>query len=705
MAVLAQIRNRPIYLILIIGMALFAFVLTGLFDGSSGSSRSNIGSINGEEISNESFSRLLEAQKNNKVSSIQAVKNVWNNVVREKVYEDAIEKAGIVIGEKDIWDSMISNSSIQNDQRFKDESGLFDENKLKEYIATLKDNSDTPQGAAQWRDWLNYEESIKANLAQTAYNNLIKSGLTATLKEGERLYKNENTSADVEMFYVPYSSIKDNEVVISDSEIKNYIASHAKEFDVAANTEIEFVKFDVKPSNKDIQDVKEKITVLITDHEEWNDAAKSNEKVSGFINTKDAKGFVRDNSDNPFVDKLYLKKDLPLNVFDTIMTKPVGFVYGPYRDGDYFKIAKTLSKDGEKSVKSSHILIAYKGASRANPEVTRSREEAEKIAKDLLKEVNKDNFADKAKENSDGPSATKGGELGFYKQGQLATEFNDFIFDDKNKVGKIELVETSFGFHIIKIDEKKTDAGLKLAIVTRKIDPSEETESKIYQETETFASDLTNGKDLEELVKEKNYSLKKANKIEALSESITGLGNQRNIVKWTFDKETKIGDIKRFELESGDYAVVILKNRHKKGLMSLENAKSKIEPILKKEKKASLIRAKFSGNSLEEMAKSVNKTITSSKGVSVSNASFKSGGKDLNVAGALLYIKENELKIIDGRNGVYVVKVIKKNIPYEIKNFNTYSNTISNKLKAKASKVYDALKESSDIEDNRTLFY
>jgi len=705
MAILAQIRSRTIFLIIIIGLALFAFVIGGLFDGSGGPSRNNIGSINGEDISNEKFSKLLESQKNNRVSSIQAVKNVWNNVVREKVYEDAIDKAGIVIGEKDIWDSMISNSSIQNDQRFKDESGLFDENKLKEYIATLKDNSDTPQGAAQWRDWVSYEESIKTNLAQTTYNNLIKSGLTATLKEGERLYKSENTSTDVEMFYVPYSSIKDSEVVISDSEITNYITSHAKEFNVNANTEIEFVKFDVKPSDKDIQDVKEKITVLITDHEEWNDAAKSNEKVPGFINAKDAKEFVRENSDSPFVDKLYLKKDLPLNVFDTIMTKAVGYVYGPYRDGDYFKIAKTLSKDGEKSVKSSHILIAYKGASRAKPEVTRTREEAEKIAKDLLKEVNKDNFADKAKENSDGPSATKGGELGFYKQGQLATEFNDFIFDDKNKVGKIELVETSFGFHIIKIDEKKTDAGLKLAIVTRKIDPSEETESKIYQETETFASDLTNGKDLVELVKEKNYSLKKANKIEALSESITGLGNQRNIVKWTFDKETKIGDVKRFELESGDYAVVILKNRHKKGLMSLENAKSKIEPILKKEKKASLIRAKFSGNSLEEMAKSVNKTITSSKGVSVSNASFKSGGKDLNVAGALLYIKENDSKIIDGNNGVYVVKVIKKNIPYEIKNFNTYSNTISNKLKAKASKVYDALKESSDIEDNRTLFY
>ena len=133
MAILAQIRSRTIFLIIIIGLALFAFVIGGLFDGSGGPSRNNIGSINGEDISSESFSKLLESQKNNKTSSVQAVKNVWNNIVKEKVYKDAIEKAGIVIGEKDIWDSMISNSSIQNDQRFKDESGLFDENKLKEH--------------------------------------------------------------------------------------------------------------------------------------------------------------------------------------------------------------------------------------------------------------------------------------------------------------------------------------------------------------------------------------------------------------------------------------------------------------------------------------------------------------------------------------------------------------------------------------------
>lgn len=705
MAILASIRNRPIYLIIIIGMALFAFVIGGVFTGAGGPDRNSIGSVDGEEISTEKFSRLLEAQKNNNISTMQAVKNVWNNVVREKVYQNAIEQSGVVIGEKGIWSELIANSAIQNDQRFKDESGLFDENKLKEYIATLKDDRGTPQGAVQWRNWVDYEVSVKANVAKTTYDNLIKSGLTATVREGERKYNSENTSSNIEFAYVPFTTIKDSEAVISDSEISTFINSKPLAFQMEANTTIDFVKFEVKPSLADIDAVKQRITKLIHNHEEWNDAAKSNEQVLGFTNTKDAQDFVRNNSDTPFVDKLYLKTDLPAFVFDTLMTKPVGYVYGPYRDGDFFKIAKILSKDGEKSVKSSHILIAYKGASRAKEEITKTREEAEEFAKNLLKSVTKDNFADKAKENSDGPSATKRGELGFFKQGQLATEFNDFIFDKNNKVGKIELVETSFGFHIIKIDEKKTEPGLKLAVVTHKIEPSEETESKIFQNAETFALNLIKGSNIADLAKENNFKHQTADKIEALSENIKGLGNQREIVRWSFDKDNNIGDVKRFDLDNGDYAVVILNNRFEKGLMSVEAARFKVETKLKKQKKATLIHNKIEGTTLEEMAKSVNKTISKANKISITNSNLNVGGNDVNVAAALLYINENDIKIIDGINGVFIVKVVKKTMPFEIKNFTTYTKAITTKLQGRVSKIFKTLKEESEIEDNRALFY
>ena len=705
MAVLASIRNRPIYLIMIIGMALFAFVISGVFKGDGAQGGGSLGSVNGEEINSEKFSRLLEAQKNNKVSSIQAVKNVWNSVVKEEVYKDAIVKAGIIVGEKDIWDNIVSNPAIQNSPNFKDESGLFDENKLKEHIATLKDNKDTKEGAAIWQDWISYESSIKSQLEQTSYDNLVKSGLFASLKEGERVYKSENTSSDIEMVFEPYSTIKDDEVTVSDSEITSYMNSHSKEFTQEAYTEVDYVKFEVKPSDADIKDVKTKISKIVDDYTVWNSNTKQDEVITGFKNTKDALGFVRANSDISHVDKLYTDKDLPASMFDSLKTKEVGFVYGPYRDGDYFKIAKILSKDGEKSVKSSHILIAYEGAERVNPEVKRTREEAEEFANNLFKEINKDNFAEKAKENSDGPSASKGGELGFYKQGQLAKEYNDYIFNEDTKIDQIKVVETSFGFHIIKLDEKKNDPGLKLAIVSHKIDPSEETENLIYQQAETLALDITNGKDIKDLAKENDYKIGSASNITALTENISSLGKQREIVKWSFNEANKQGDVKRFDLDNGDYAIVVLKNRFKKGLKSLDDVKKIIKPILVKSKKTELIKSKISGSTLEEMAKSINKSVITSKGVSIANASFKAGGKDVGVAGALLYINENDIKVIEGNNGIFVIKVVKKNPAYEIKNFNTYSNNITNKLKNRGSKIYDALKEQCEIEDNRALFY
>jgi len=287
----------------------------------------------------------------------------------------------------------------------------------------------------------------------------------------------------------------------------------------------------------------------------------------------------------------------------------------------------------------------------------------------------------------------------------LAKEYNAYLFDKKNKTGKIKLVETSFGFHIIKIDEKKTDPGLKLAIVTHKIDPSEETESVIYQKAETLALDVTKGKNIADLAKEQSITVNTADNIQLLDENINGLGKQREIVKWSFNKDIKIGDVKRFDLDNGDYAIAVLKTRTKKGLLNIKEAKSKVEPILKKKKKAALIHKKITGTTLEEMAKSVNKSISTANEISVSNANLKVGGRDLSVAGALLYVKENDIKAIDGNNGVYIVKVVKKNIPHEIKNFSTYSNTLTNKLKNRSAKVFDALKGHSEIEDNRSIFY
>ena len=696
MAILSDIRKRPIFLVLIIGLALFAFVLSSVLKGNGGPSRKNIGEVNGESISPREFGKYVDAQKSRGGSTMQTVNKVWNQLVREKLYDKQIEDAGIIVGEKDLWDAIVN--IYKNSPNFKNEAGLFDENKLKEYIATLKDNP------AAWKSWEANLENIKKNVKQTNYNNLITAGLTASLKDGEREYYENNKKYNVKFAFQPYSTIKDDQAKVSDDEIKTYVKAHPNQFKAEATTEVEFVKFDVKPSKTDIQTVKDEVAKLINDHKEYSESIKQNIKIDGFKNVKDNEAFVNEYSDIAYVDKPYFKEDLDEKIYDTLTKLPNNSVYGPVKEGDYFKLYKKIKDEDVKSVKASHILVSYKGAQSAKPTITRTKEEAKAEAEKLLKKVNAKNFAEMAKKHSDGPSATKGGSLGdFGRKGRFVKDFDKFIFN--NPKGKIGLVETPFGFHIVKVDDIKMDKGLKLAIIARKIDPSTKTESEIYQKAETLASEIEKGKKLEDLAKTGNYTVKKANNITELSEKINGLGNQRDIVKWTFDKDTKVGDVKRFDLNDGNYAVVVLKGRYNKGLSSIAKARPKVEPILKKEKKAAIIRKKISGNSLEEMAKSIGRPISTADEVSIINPNFKVGGNDETVAAALLNTKEGDIKIIDGKKGVFIVKVVKVIEPFDVKKYSTFSNNITKKLKTKTNKVFDALKEKAEIEDNRAVFY
>ena len=160
MAILGKIRERSFFLIIVIGLALFSFVLSGLFDSSSplfSKNTSSIGDINGDNISREEFTALVEQHKartNNRGSHLQSVNFAWDNLIREKVYKTQLEKSGIIVGEKDVWDEIIKQSFVQNNPEFKNEVGLFDEEKFKEYVATLKDAAtEDEQGKAAWLGW------------------------------------------------------------------------------------------------------------------------------------------------------------------------------------------------------------------------------------------------------------------------------------------------------------------------------------------------------------------------------------------------------------------------------------------------------------------------------------------------------------------------------------------------------------------------
>jgi len=714
MAVLSKIRQRSVFLIIIIALALFSFVLSGIFSSNSPLFNKNvtdIGSVNDEPISREEFAQQVEFYRNNSngnTSQMQQVNNAWNSLVREKIYKTQLEKSGIVVGEQDVWNAIVNQIKAQNNPMFQNELGMFDEEKLKEYIANLKESANDSDRAKQaWLSWVNYEKSIKSNLEQNTYNSLIRSGLNSTLREGERKYFYENNNVDMKYVYVPFNSISDSLVKVTDDEIKQYIKKHPKDFKADASRDIEFVNFVIRPSKEDEAEIKNELTSLINDKEEYSAAAKSTVKVTGFKNATNMKDFfVTNDSDTPFDDSFYTKNSLPKILADSLFDKNIGEVFGPYKDRGYYKLSKiTAVKQLPDSVKASHILISYKGSDVRDPSITMTQEEAKKVADSILKVVkaDKSKFESIAKKMSvDKNSGAKGGDLGWFVYRAMVPEFRDFVFE--NKTGDIDVVKTQFGYHIIKIDgQKNKQKNVQVATFSRKIEPSEKTENEIFQEAETFASEVSaSGKDFEKMAKEKNYVVIPVMNLKELDENISVLGPQRQIVRWAFDKNTNENDVKRFDTDNG-YAIVKLVKKHEKGLADRTGV---VRKILMNKKKAELIAKRSTGDNLEEIAKQNNTTVKTAKAVSNASPVLPGEGRFPEIIGVATGLDENKLtKNIEGQRGVAFVMVTKKNPATALGNYQAGKTAQERKLKNKNIQIYNAIKDNSEIEDNRATFY
>jgi len=706
MAILENIRKRTTVLILIIGLALFAFVISGVFTnsdfGSVGKVGSTVAEINGEEISVDAFRQKIESasRRSANTSSMQLVNQVYDQEIRNTILGQQFEDLGIDIEQDQIMNYIKTIPGYAQTPQFQDESGVFDENKFRDFIADMKVNNPT-----QYDLWLQDEQNIIQSAKEQAYFNLIKAGVGATLKEGELDYKLANDKVDLKYVRVPYASIPDSTIAVTKSEIAAYIKNHKDEYKQEESRDLQFIYFEEKASVEDESAVKEGLLKLMDNTVEFNSQTNTNDTIQGFRTTSDVTAFLDRNSDIKF-DTIYkAKKLLPAQHADTLMALNVGETYGPYRDGDFFKISRMMGRRPNGSVKASHILLAYEGAERANPSVKRTKEEAEAEANRLYREARKPGaaFVELARDNSDGPSAPNGGDLGYFQEGTMVPKFNEFAF--ANSIGSIGLVETDFGFHVIKIDDKEDL--VQIATLGRDIEASEETINNLFTDATKFEMATTSGdKVFTDLAKENEYLVRPVNKIKALDENLPGLTNQRNIVQWAFNEDTKIGDIKRFNINNG-YAVVQLTASYKEGVTSVEDASATILPKVRKERKAAQIIGQYKGKSMEDLAKEANVTISNATALTVKSPTIPGAGREPGVVGAAYAMNEGETSgLIEGETGVFMVMVSKKEEAAKLDNYSTYANTIKSSTANKVNtSVFNALKEASEIEDNRATFY
>ena len=700
MAILGKIREKSIVLILVIGMALFAFVISGVFDGAGTISQEPVAIVGDEEITIEQFSRRVDAvERNTGMSNVQAANTVWNQIVTEYSFNQLQEELGLEVGRSHVENFIANSPGFRQDSRFQNALGEFDIVAFTDFINDSKRNN-----PAVYSQWQLQEESIRSTISRQLYNTMIQAGIYHTSFDGKTEHKLENDKISLSFVKVPYSSIPDSLVTISDRDIKKYINANAEEYEVEESRSIQFVVFDETASVEDNLEIENGLKKLLEPQVIFNEVSQSEETLPSFSQTDNVKEFIAEYSETPY-DETYKTRAQLGTYANTLFDLKEGEVFGPYKDGNQFKLSRMMDFDRGGSVKARHILIAYEGSQSASSDVTRTKNEARKEAYRVLRLVraNGSDFAELARTYSDGPSKNRGGDLGFFRRGDMVEAFNDYVFS--KPTGSIGVVETDFGYHVIEVQEKE-DVVL-IASVVKKIVPSESTSNEVFRlATEFEIESKKNG--FSTASESLGYDLRNVSNLKLMDESIPGLGVQRTIVKWSFEEETSVSDIKRFDLLGGGYVVAELIEKSSAGTSSVEDARNTVESKLMQDKKYDLLRSKYSSDvSLATIAEDYGQSILTSSAINAAAGSIAGAGTEPFVVGSGFSLEMNQTSaLIQGKQGIFMLEVDLFEESTALPSYDGYSSSLNESVLNRLRPLIDeVIRDHFEVVDNRFDYF
>ena len=393
MAVLGKIRALgPVALISVIGLALFAFVFstgTGTVTDAFKSdefNQSRVAIVNGIEMDRSDFMRNvdnIEQQNRGSRSSIQTMNSVWESELKKLILQSEYEKIGISVEREMMRDLLRNNLSSFAD--FQNDNSEFDEQILNQFISNLKEISPETielQGSlVNYESWNNFENSVASQGLEQLYYNLIDAGIHTSLFEGEESHYNSNDLVDFRYVKIPFSSITDDEIKITKSDVNEYINDNESVYSSDPTRDLIYVRFDEKPSETDESDFMTALEELTEDRVEYD--LNSNEKITykGFKNTENNEDYINTNSAIKFYDSYVFNNSLSPKFADKIFNLDKGGLFGPYKEDGFVKTTKLIdTKILPDSAKVRHILIPYMGSFRSGPNDSKSKDEAKKTA-------------------------------------------------------------------------------------------------------------------------------------------------------------------------------------------------------------------------------------------------------------------------------------------------------------------------------------
>lgn len=702
MAVLGNIRKRTGLTIVVIGFAMLAFLVVDMFSGNStlfGADPNNLGSVDGNKITMTDYNAYQRTiNQNNQISENQRENQIWDNIVRAKIAQNQADELGLELPPFQTAAILFGKESPEE---------------AKAYLEELKGKAQAgDQQAAQiYQNWLNVSEIMPANVMLQQYIGLVSAGAQATNLDANWLAEG-NKSATIEYAFVSYQDLETkNKIEVTDEEIEQYIKKHPKQYQRPALVDLHYVYFPAEPSAKDDSVAFNYINQFTKTSYIKNNEGEVTDTIPAFINASNDSLYVMENSiDAPYTNRYFSYQELASNkeLQDFVSTAPIGAVKGPYKTQNAYFLSKLIGKKNIDSVLSSHILIPFVADSLSNTE-SLTKTQAKTLADSISTAIQSGaNFASLALQHSKDGSAQNGGDLGWKttENSNFVQPFNDFIFSrPKDAVG---VVETQFGYHVIKVNDKKSGLGYKIANLAKQIEVSEKTNEAQYNAMNNFYSKIE-GKPLNEFVKvatEQDLNYNNADNVERYAPQLGYLGTDQDakILAWAFSEDTKAGTAnKNFTTSDGGTVVAFLANRYKKGLASPASARQEVEPIIKQQKIYDLVNKKSTNLTKEQLVKEYG-AVKENGTITFATANLQGKGIEQKVAGAVFGLKPNKTsKLIQGKAGLYMVTPLSFTKPNLPEDKTQLTNNISNQMAQQiATQLIPSFKNNLDIKDNRS---
>lgn len=704
MSVINKIRERSGLAVGIIALSLILFIVGGdLLGGRSllfGGNQQEVGKISGQSIDYQEYNAKVDElraqfeQQSGRAPAEQDMaqlrEQAWNQLLFEIAYQKEFDKLGLKVSPEELVDMVQGNNiSPAVRQAFTNpQTGVFDKSAIINYLKGLKNLP--PQ---QQASWASFEKNLNSDRLRDKYEGLMRLSIFATTAEAQKEYQAQNAKADVKFLFVPYYTINDTTVKVTDSQLKDYLDKHKDEYPGVNSRSLQYVTFSVAPSKEDSATLYNQIKSLARGL-----GAATNDSV-----------FAQQNSDVRV--PLYLTAgEMPEQLRASIPTFSPGGIYGPFREGNTYFIYKYggTKKDTSFTARASHILI------RPTAQTDSAKAVARRRAEDILKQIQGGaSFEALAQTNSADGSAQNGGDLGYFKNnGQMVKPFESAVFGATTAGVLPRVVETDFGYHIIKVTQPKTNVLYRIAAIGKTIAPSQTTRDEALRKADQFASEVQTKEAFDAKVKEdKSLVVATADRIPENASTINALTDARTIVRWAFDDKTDLNAVSE-PFEIGDqYVIAVLTNKTDKDEVKVDDYRSELTAKVRNELKGEQIMTKLgnASGSLEAIAQKygAGALVETVEDVNLATGFLRSAGVDPVALGKAFGLKPGKRsKPFAGEGGVLIMETTRLTPAPAIADYSLYKTQLQQNNTSRVSfYINEAIKEAAKVEDRRAKFY